>query len=110
MTEKPNPYGSEFQDFVDRVKRELIPKLQDTDTFVSVCPIDPKEVDIKFAVELGCAIMLDKPVIAAIRPGTKVPEHLMRVADKIVELDLDDPNCNNRLMAAVNELHEEMNG
>lgn len=101
-----NPYGSEFQDFVDRVKRDLIPKIEGSSTFVSICPTNG-EPDIKFAVELGLAIMMDKPIIAAIPPGTKVPEKLIRVADKIVELDLDDPNGRQRMMEAIRELCEE---
>jgi hypothetical protein len=47
------------------------------------------DVDVKFAVELGLAIMLDKPILAVVQPGTEVPGRLRQVADAIIVTDLD---------------------
>ncbi|TWT91418.1 hypothetical protein [Neorhodopirellula pilleata] len=46
---------------------------------------DPSKFDVKFAVETGIAVLLDKPIIAVVRPGTKIPEKLARVVDRFVE-------------------------
>jgi nucleoside 2-deoxyribosyltransferase len=39
---------------------------------------------VKFAVELGFAIMLNKPIIAVLQPGGTLPDKLRLVADEIV--------------------------
>jgi hypothetical protein len=61
------------------------------------------EPDIKFCVELGMCIMLDKPILAVVRPGTKVPEHLVRVADLIIECNMASNADRNKLAAAISE-------
>lgn len=97
-------YGPEFADFVKRVRKELVPKIIGTDIFVSITPSCPEEVDVKFAVELGLAIMYDKPICSVIRPGTKIPEKLSRVVDKFVEMDFNDPTQAQRLNEALEEM------
>jgi hypothetical protein len=54
---------------------------------MSLVPEGPP--DIKFAVELGLAIMLDKPVIAVAVDGRVVPPGLRKVALAVIEADLD---------------------
>jgi nucleoside 2-deoxyribosyltransferase len=97
-----------WHEFEKQVRENLIPKLENTDLFVSVTPLKKEEVDIKFAVELGLAIMYDKPIIAAIQPGMKVPEKLTRVVDKFVELDMHDPSQRQRLVDAIKEMQEDV--
>jgi hypothetical protein len=41
------------------------------------------------AVELGFAILLDKPVIALARRGRGVPPGLRRIAHAVIEMDHD---------------------
>jgi hypothetical protein len=45
---------------------------------------------VKFALELGFSIMLDKPIIAVVGHGAKVPAKLVQVADSIIEMDPDE--------------------
>lgn len=103
-----NPYDNpEFRKFAERVEKELVPKIQDSSVFISITPASKEKVDVKFAIELGLAIMYDKPIIACIQPGTKIPEKLSRVVEKFVELDLKDPTQASRLTDAINELTGE---
>jgi len=81
----------EFQAWAQDVRMHILPQLRDSAMSLSLVP-DPEHVDIKFAVELGMSIMLDKPIIAVVHPGSHVPERLIRVADEIVEADLDSPD------------------
>jgi hypothetical protein len=86
----------EFIAWRDRVKEEVLPKLKDSSFTISIMPNgDP---DIKYAVELGLSIMLDKPIIVAISPGATVPAKLVKVADEIVEVDMS--NSRTRILAA----------
>lgn len=73
----------EAQEWVKHVLDELVPKLKASSVTVSLVPDGPS--DVKFAVELGMSIMLDKPIILAVRPGVQIPDHLRRVADEIVD-------------------------
>ena len=89
MAKKLNPYDSkEWREFEKRVKNELVPKIH---AAACTCSVVSGEVDVKFAVELGLSIMLDKPLIAVVVRGAKVPEKLARVVDRFVEMDPDNP-------------------
>lgn len=101
-------YGPEFDAFVKRVRKDLVPKIEDTSIFVSITPNSPEKVDVKFAVELGLAIMYDKPICAIIQPGTKIPEKLSRVVDRFVEMDFNDPTQSQRLNDTLNEMSENL--
>jgi hypothetical protein len=92
----------DFDEFAASVRAELIPKLKDSSVFLSIIP--ENDIDVKFAVELGVAIMLDKPIIACIRPGTKIPEKLARVVDRFVEIDPNSSDWHDRLKDVLTEM------
>lgn len=85
----------EFIAWRDRVKAEVLPKLKDSAFTISLMP--DGEPDIKYAVELGLSIMLNKPIILAVSPGAKVPLKLAKVADEVVEVDMS--NSRSRMLA-----------
>jgi hypothetical protein len=95
----------EFARFARAVKNDLVPKLNASEITVSLCPTDPTALDVKYAVELGFSILLDKPIILCVAPGQVIPDHLVRVADRIVEYDRADPaGSQDRLQAAIEEI------
>ena len=79
----------DFIEWAKDVRENLVPKLEDSAVTISLAPNGP--ADVKYAVELGLSIMMDKPIILAVRPGTPIPAKLAKVADEIVELDLSKP-------------------
>jgi hypothetical protein len=95
--------GPEWQDYQRRIRAELIPMIKDSAVTVSLVPGDGK-LDVKFAVELGFMIMLDKPIIAVIPSGRKVPLKLAKVADEIVEGEISDPDFQERFHAAIDRV------
>lgn len=82
----------EWQAYVTRTRTELVPMIEGSSIGLSIVPRNPEDVDIKFAVELGLMIMLDKPIIMVIAPNQIIPEHLRRVADDIVVHDPEHPD------------------
>lgn len=91
----------------DRVRNELVPMIEASALVTSIIPEDGK-ADVKFAVELGFSIMMDKPIIAMVQAGTKIPEKLARVVDKFVEIDWGHPEKAATAAAqAMNELVTE---
>lgn len=77
-----------FIDWARHVRRTLVPRLRDSHFVMSILP--EGKPDVKFAVELGLSLMLDKPVVLVVRPGVHVPGKLALVADAIIEWH-DDP-------------------
>lgn len=98
----------EWAAFVKDVKKNLIPKLKDSALTISLVP--EGKTDVKFAVELGFSIMMDKPIIAAVARGAKVPAKMVLVADEIVEIDFDDPELGaQRLKEAIDRIRARIN-
>lgn len=81
----------EYRDWEDYVRKDVIPMIEESAVTVSLMPSG--ETDVKFAVELGLSIMLDKPIIALVQPGMSIPSGLAAVAAEIVEVDIaGDPD------------------
>lgn len=90
-------------DYAKHVIDNLAPMIRDSEVTVSLAP--KGETDIKFAVELGLSIMMDKPILVVLQPGAKLPSKLARVADDVIEVDLDAPTvAARRIREAVGKL------
>lgn len=85
--------------YAKQAREKLAPMIEDSAITVSV--YSGAEVDPKMAIETGYMVLLDKPIIAVVTPGCKVPGKLALVADEIVEMALDDPTFPKRLQAAM---------
>lgn len=97
----------EFKEWAERVRAHVLPQISESALNVSLVPAG--DMDVKFAVELGLSIMMDKPIIAVVQPGTKVPAKLVLVADRIVEADIpaDLGKVREAIEAAMKELDDE---
>jgi hypothetical protein len=89
-----------------RTAETLPAKIKASNVVISLAPSNGKP-DVKFSVELGMSIMLDKPILAVVQPGTRVPDHLVRVADLIVECDMNNPADQERLAEAIKKFVEK---
>jgi hypothetical protein len=74
--------------FVDAVLTELVPKVESSTHFIALSPKEGSDGDVKFWVELGLAVMLDKPIVAVVWISEderyKLPRKLRIVANEIV--------------------------
>lgn len=92
----------EMRNWSQHVREELVPKLRASAAMISLyMSTNP---DVKFATELGMSVLLDKPIIILVSPGVPVPDHVVRVADRIIEGDSSDPTVMARLRDAVDDL------
>lgn len=89
----------EFLDFEERVVMDVMPKLEDSAMTISLVPKGP--TDVKFAVELGLSIMLNKPIIAVAVDGAEIPPKLEQFADYVVRGDLDSEETKAALHEAI---------
>jgi hypothetical protein len=78
----------------------MVPKLEGSAVAISIAPGDG-EGDVKFWVELGAMIMMDKPIVVVARPGQVLPQKLLAVADDVVYGDPRDSHVQKRLINKV---------
>lgn len=92
--------------FVKRAEGSLVPQMQDSHIAMQIYT---GKIDCKFAMEVGVAILLDKPIIVTVAPGCEIPEKLAKVADRFVELDPKNPeDTAKRAAVVVADLIEEL--
>jgi len=80
----------QWDEIVQHVHDVTVPGMEGSAFVMSLVPTDGKP-DIKFAVELGLTIMLEKPLVVVALPGTKIPDKLRTIADLVLELDPREP-------------------
>lgn len=93
---------SEFESYAARIIDDLVPKISESSVVFSLVPEGPS--DVKFAVELGLSIMMDKPIIAVVQPGTKIPAKLAQIADAIVDANLNSDEGRAQILDALERL------
>lgn len=76
-----------WDSFVRHAREGAAQGIMESAFVMSIVPSE--EADIKFCVELGLAIMYDKPLLLIVSPETLIPERLRRAADEIIVADLD---------------------
>jgi hypothetical protein len=69
--------------WVHHVLDDMVPKLESSALVAMLVP-DDREGDVKFWVELGASIMMNKPIIAIVFTDAEVPPKLASIADEIV--------------------------
>jgi nucleoside 2-deoxyribosyltransferase len=93
-----------WDQFVDHVRRDTVQKMDKSAFVLSLVPSGG--ADVKFAVELGLAIMLDKPILAVAMPGAEVPAKMRQVADEFVEADVDLAEGRDAVVQAIQRLKD----
>lgn len=94
----------EWKAYVTHVRSTLYPMIDGSRMSLSIVPKRAEDVDVKFAVELGLCIMLNKPICLIVDPDTELPPALVRVADEIVRCDIRQPGAQDELMAAIDRM------
>ena len=87
--------------WVNHVHEEMAPKMEDSAMVISIVPSD-RIGDVKFWVELGAAIMLNKPIIAAVLGDADIPPKLAQIANEVVRCpDGVNPEASEEMSAAI---------
>lgn len=95
-----DPYSHPgFRQFARRARNDLLPKIDRSAVVMSF--VMEGEPDVKWAIEMGFSIMLNKPIIAVITPGRHVPRKLALVVDEWVEWTDDQDEMAQRINTAM---------
>jgi nucleoside 2-deoxyribosyltransferase len=103
------PFGSEEQkylmEYMARFEREVGPMIVDSALVVAIAP-NEKSADIKIALEVGFAILLEKPLIVFKAKDRTASRRLLEIADKVIEGDFETEA--ERMQKELSEFLEEM--
>ena len=95
--------SQELQDFFDHARDNMFPNMKSS-AFCMTILGDP---DPKLCMEVGAAILFDKPIIVIARHGQTVPLSLRTIVHKIVEISEDMNDADRATVSkAVTELME----
>lgn len=106
MTDSPFE-SDDWQRYAEHAVNDLLPKMRGSAFAIALVPDRP---DVQIATQLGFMILLDKPIIAVVTPGTPVPAKMIAIADEIVEGDMKDPGMQSRLLAAIDRATKKVKG
>lgn len=88
--------------FVADARRQAIQPIMESAAVIVLLP--GSEVDVKVCLEIGAAVLLDKPILAIALPGRPVPVVLRRIATHVIEADPDTHEGRELIRLAVNDV------
>jgi len=77
---------AEWKAYAKHFTEVVLPNLTNSAIAMHIAA-DAGELDVQAATELGASIMLDKPIIAIVIPGTNPAPKLLNVADEVIHID-----------------------
>jgi predicted nucleic acid-binding OB-fold protein len=95
---------SQAKDFLFRAEHEMFPKLQSS---MMSLVLGSSQPDAKLALEIGAAILFDKPLVVMVPKGKKISAGLLRAAHEVIEYDDLDENASKKIRDAVTRILEE---
>lgn len=101
----------EAREWAKHVLEDMAPKMANSAYVMQLVPTGEHSVgDVKFWVELGASIMMDKPILAIMVEGQEVPEKLKLIADRIVRVPPGSPDdtWRERLSAGVEQMNKDL--
>jgi hypothetical protein len=98
---------AEWEEIVRHFRQETVQAMDSSAFVMQFVPEDGK-FNVQFALELGASIMLDKPVLALVMPGSPVPHKLRKVADEILEVDIETEEGRKAAAAAIKRFHAKL--
>ena len=98
--------SDEFREFAEGVLADTVPKIAGSAYVISIAPGKGQE-DIKIAVEIGFALLLDKPLIVLAPEGRHVAERLLRAADHVITGDIETEAGREELFAKLGRIMKQ---
>lgn len=90
----------EFQDWLSRAAKGSGEKLAESAMYAGIVTTDFMK-DPLCALQLGLAILMDKPIILIADKAVKIPESLVKIAKVIERVDMNDKQDSSRAAQAI---------
>jgi hypothetical protein len=75
--------SKEWKQFARHVREDVVPKISGSQVLLSIAG-SGDDFDVRQAVEIGAAMLLDKPMVLIVPEGRQAPARLVRAADKVI--------------------------
>jgi hypothetical protein len=95
-----------WAEYSARFRKDVLGKLLNSAMFMSILSGDTDDFPVRFATEVGAALLLNKPVILVIPPGVTIGAGLRRAADYVVEDWDGSPEAEERFAAVLRQFDE----
>lgn len=96
--------GENWEKFVRNYRAGTIKEIESSAMVMSLVPTE--EFDVKFALEIGAAIMLNKPIIAIVMPGRELNEKMAAISDRVIYADIETEEGRQELVKVIQELKD----
>lgn len=91
-------------DWINRVAESSGPRIRESKVFMSIVTEQAlKDINPQMALELGLALLMDKPLVLVTDNEAKVPKSLARMAGLIQRIDMEDENSKAKGARALQE-------
>lgn len=88
---------------IEQMGEESIPRIEASRMVISA--IEAGRVDAQMCLQIGAALLLDKPLIVTVFKGSWIPARLRQLADAVIEGDsMQDPEVQEKLQAAIRKV------
>lgn len=95
----------EIDDFLARAQADLVPKMRASAFTITILD---GQVDMKLALEVGCALLLEKPLLVLAIKGAWVPQRIIDLADAVVRIDdMTTPESKEKVYAGIRLVAEK---
>lgn len=88
----------ELKKWLESAGRDMLPKMKNSAISIAIFG---DTVDPKLCLEIGAAILYDKPIVLLVIENENVPPALERVAAAIVRGSINDPEVQAKFEAAI---------
>lgn len=99
--------NKELKDWLKSAVAATGDKIEESDSFASIFTSNYKESPM-CALQLGIAILLDKPLVIIADHKEKIPKHLTKIAGLIHRVDLNDPKSMQGAGLAIQEFTKQL--
>jgi hypothetical protein len=91
------------QEFMERADTELRMMIEKSAIVMHIIGAGPPTV--KSAVEVGFALLLDKPIIVVVPEDRPVPDHLRNIAVAVIPLELEPSAMADRIQETMDRVY-----
>jgi hypothetical protein len=94
------------KEWLEKVAKDSYSKIESTTVFVSI--LSPESAsDPACLLQIGCAVMMDKPILLLVLDGTEIPKHLEKIAtiEKLKDLSNEEME---RAIQRIKEIRDEI--
>jgi hypothetical protein len=97
---KREEFEAALKAFLDEAERDMLPKMERS---AMALAIFDGRINAQLCIQIGAAVVYDKPIILLALDDTKIPDALERAADVVVRGQPGDPKLHEKIGAAIED-------